>query len=128
MPATTPSVTELLAKVPTGARPSVRAARRTVRAIAPKATETAYGSRKPQSKSAMWKLVRYAVNDAYVVGIGTFATYAWLFFYRGRELDDDSGLLEGSGKQMRSIKLRTPADAARPAVKRMLRKAFELEK
>ena len=42
------------------------------------------------------------------------------------ELDDGSGLLEGAGKQFRSIKLRTPADAKRAEVKRLIRKAFVL--
>ncbi len=74
----------------------------------------------------MWKLVRYAVDGANVVGIGTFPSHATLFFYRGRELDDGSGLLQGGGKEMRFITLRTPADAEGPAVKRMLQKAFKL--
>ena len=47
---------------------------------------------------------------------------------RGRELDDGIGLLEGGGSTMRSIRLRTPGDAARPAVKRIVRKAFKLGK
>jgi hypothetical protein len=72
----------------------------------------------------MWKLVRYSVGDEYVVGIGTFATYATMFFMRGRELDDGSGLLEGSGKDARFTRLRTPSDAAQPALRRVLRKAF----
>jgi hypothetical protein len=61
-----------------------------------------------------------------VVGIGTFRTYASMFFYRGRELDDDSGLLEGGGKDARFIRLHVPADAERPAVRRLVRKAFAL--
>lgn len=74
----------------------------------------------------MWKIVRYALDGVNVVAIGTFPTHATLFFYRGRELEDGSGLLEGGGKDLRFIRLRTPADAARPAVKRMVRKAFQL--
>jgi hypothetical protein len=49
-----------------------------------------------------------------------------MFFYRGRELDDGSGLLQGSGKDSRLITLRSPADAQRPEVKRLVRKAFKL--
>jgi hypothetical protein len=74
----------------------------------------------------MWKICFYAVDGANVVGIGTFPTHSNLFFYRGRELDDGSGLLKGGGKEMRSITIRSPADADRPAVKTMLRKAFKL--
>jgi hypothetical protein len=106
----------------------VQAARRTVKAIAPKAKEIAYQSQPPRSKSAMWKVVRYTVDGEPVVAIGTFPTYATLFFYRGREIGDTSGLLVGSGKDMRFTRLRTPAEAARPDVRRLVRKAFALEK
>lgn len=74
----------------------------------------------------MWKLYRYASGGENVVGIGTFAEHVNLFFYRGVDLDDGSGLLQGGGKEMRSITLRTPADAERPAVKAIVRKAFRL--
>jgi len=74
----------------------------------------------------MWKIVRYAVDGGNVVAIGTFPDHATLFFYRGRELDDGSGLLQGGGKELRFITLRAPADAVRPAVKQLVRKAFKL--
>jgi len=119
-------VSEHIKKVPPTVRPIVRAARRMVKAVAPKADEISYQSQPPRSSTYMWKIVRYAVDGANVVGIGTFARHSTLFFYRGRELDDGSGLLEGSGKDSRFITLKTPADAERPAVKRLLREAFEL--
>ena len=74
----------------------------------------------------MWKIARYAVDGDNVAGIGTFTDHATLWFYRGRELNDPSGLLEGGGKDSRFITLRSPADAERPAVKRMVREAFRL--
>jgi hypothetical protein len=104
----------------------VQAARRTVKAVAPKAEEISYRTQPPRSSSYMCKIVRYAVDGANVVGIGTFPKHSALFFYRGRELDDGGGLLQGGGKEMRFITLRAPADAERPAVKRMVRKAFKL--
>lgn len=112
--------------MPPAVRPTVQAAIRTVKAAAPKADEIVYRSQPPRSKSAMWKLVRYAVEGANVVGIGTFTNHATMFFYRGRELDDGSGLLQGSGKDTRFITLRAPTDAERPPVKRLVRKAFKL--
>jgi len=118
------SVSEQVKRIPPSVRPIVQAARRTVKALAPKAKEIAYQSQPPRSKSAMWKIVRYAVEDEPVVAIGTFPTYATLFFYRGREIDDASGLLEGGGKDLRFTRLRTPSDAARPDVRRLVRKAF----
>ena len=74
----------------------------------------------------MWKLARYAVGAENVLAIGTFPKHATIFFYRGRDLDDGSGLLEGSGKDLRFIRLNSPADVDRPAVKRTVRKAFAL--
>jgi|GEM_PF-880032 len=119
------SVAEQVKRIPLATRPMVQAARRTVRALAPTATEIPYRSQPPRSKSAMWKIVRYVLDDEPVMGIGTFATYATLFFYRGRELEDASELLEGSGNA-RFLRLRAPADAARPNVKRLVRSAFRL--
>ena len=119
-------VSDHIKKVPPTVRPIVQAARRTVKAVAPKADEISYQSQPPRSSTYMWKIVRYAVDGTNVVGIGTFARHSTLFFYRGRELDDGSGLLEGSGKDSRFITLKAPADAERPAVKRLLREAFKL--
>lgn len=117
---------DIFTNVPPAVRPTVDAARRTVRAIAPKAEEIAYRGGPPRTRSYMWKLVRYVVDGANVVGIGTFASHSTLFFYRGRELDDGSGLLQGSGKHSRFVTLRDPADAEKPDVKRLVRKAFKL--
>ncbi len=119
-------VSEHLRKIPPTVRPLVQAARRTVKVVAPRAREITYRSQPPRTSRAMWKLVRYAVDGANVVAIGTFPRHATLFFFRGRELDDGSGLLQGTGKDLRFITLRTPADAERPAVKRVVRKAFRL--
>jgi hypothetical protein len=119
-------VSEHLRKIPPAVRPIVQAARRTVKAAAPRAKEISYRSQPPRSSTYMWKIVRYAVDGANIVAIGTFPKYATLFFYRGRELDDGSGFLEGGGKDARFIRLRTSADAERPAVKRLVRQAFKL--
>src|SRR5438132_4849732 len=91
------TVSEQLRRIPAAVRPTVRAARRTVRAVAARASEAAYQSRPPRSKSAMWKLIRYTVDDEPVVAIGTFPTYSTLFFFHGRELEEVSGFLGGSG-------------------------------
>jgi hypothetical protein len=98
-----------------------------VKSIAPKATEIAYNTkRSPGAKSpSMYKISRYVIDDVQVAGIGAFPNYAALFFARGTELNNESGLLEGSG-QSRFVRLRTPADAARPALKRIVKEAFKL--
>lgn len=117
-----------LDKVPGGTRPVVAAAIKTVESVAPAAEAIPYRMAQPRSKGMMWKLVRYAVDGEPVVGIGTFTEHSAIFFYRGRELDDSSGLLQGSGKDSRFVTLRTPADASKPAVKKLIRAAFKLQK
>ena len=121
-------VSEHLRRIPPSVRRTVQAARRAVKSAAPKAKELAYrSSRSPAAASrSMYKVVRYAVDDANVVGIGTYPTYATLFFYRGRELHDPSGLLEGTGKDARFLRLLTPADAEKATVTRIVRQAFKL--
>jgi uncharacterized protein YdhG (YjbR/CyaY superfamily) len=110
-------------------RAMVQAARTAVKAAAPKGTrELAYRGAPPRSKSAMWKLVRFAVDgvDGYAVAIGAFSDHAALFFPQGRELEDGDGILAGDGKRFRFITLRSPADANRAGVKAVLLKAFRL--
>src|ERR1700730_10600559 len=77
------AVSEHIKKVPSTVRPIVQAARRAVKAVAPKADEISYQSQPPRSTTYMWKIVRYAVDGHNVVGIGTFATHYTLFFYQG---------------------------------------------
>jgi hypothetical protein len=117
---------ELPKTLPSGTAPIVRAAIKAVRDAAPDATEIPYKMARPRSKSMMWKLVRYSSGGQNVVGIGTFAEHSTMFFYRGRELDDGNGLLQGSGKDTRFVSLRTPADASSAQVKRLIRAAFRL--
>ena len=120
------NVDEHLKNVPAAVRPILVAARRTIKAAAPKADEIAYQSKPPKSASAMWKLARYSLNGEEVAGLGTFARHSTIFFYRGRELDDPSGLLAGTGKDSRFVTLRSAADAEKPAVKKLIREAFRL--
>ncbi|TMF34663.1 MAG: DUF1801 domain-containing protein [Chloroflexi bacterium] len=121
-----PSVSAQVNKVPARVRPIVRAAIRAVKDAAPKAEEISYAMEQPRSSRMMWKLARYAVDGSNVVGVGTFADHSTLFFYRGRDLDDGSGLLQGSGKDTRFVTLRSASDAERPEVKRLIRNAFKV--
>src|SRR5438309_582799 len=70
------TVTEQLKKVPPAVRPVLQAARAVVRAAAPGAEEIPYGSQPPRSSRYMWKIARYAVDGANVVGIVTFPEHA----------------------------------------------------
>jgi hypothetical protein len=54
------------------------------------------------------------VGDAAFAYVGAFKAHANVGFFHGASLDDPAGLLEGSGKRMRHVKLRwgAPVDAA----------------
>jgi hypothetical protein len=55
--------------------------------------------------------------------IGVMKNYVNLSFHRGTELRDSQRILEGTGKQMRHIKIRNIADVLRPAIRAYLREA-----
>lgn len=120
------SFSDHLARIPLEVRPILEAASKAVKSVAPDAEELACQSEKPRSKSMMWKLARYAIEGDVVVTLGTFTKHASMFFARGSEIEDEEGLLEGTGKSLRYITLRSASDAKRTAVKKLLRQAFAL--
>jgi hypothetical protein len=121
------SLYEQIRKIPVATRPIVEAAIKTVNEVAPQAEEITYGmERPPEGSRMMWKIVRFAVDGENVVGVGTFSGHASLFFYRGRELDDATGLLQGTGKNSQFVTLRSAADAGQPSVKKLVRQAFKM--
>lgn len=119
-------LSDQLRKLPPPVRSTMQALRRTVQSIAPSAEEITYQSQPPRSKSAMWKIVRYAIDGVNVIGFGTVSDHVDLFFYRGTDLDDKDGLLKGSGKGMRFVALEKPADAERRQIQSLVRQAFKL--
>lgn len=60
--------------------------------------------------------------DAFV-SVAGYPKWVTLFFLHGAELHDPAGLLEGQGKQVRSIRLRAPADLNTPAVEALISQA-----
>lgn len=57
------------------------------------------------------------------ISIAGYPRWVTLFFLRGAKLRDPKGLLEGSGKQVRSIRLKTPADINKPEVESLIAQA-----
>ena len=64
---------------------------------------------------------REKVACLYVIG-----DHVNLGFFRGAELDDPKGLLEGTGKGMRHVKIRIPSDIKRREIATALKQAAEL--
>ncbi len=70
--------------------------------------------------------IGYGSSDRLQDGVFHIAVYAKhvnLGFNHGATLDDPLGILEGTGKQIRHIKVHTPADLARPEIRAYVRRA-----
>jgi hypothetical protein len=57
--------------------------------------------------------------------IAVYSKHVNLGFNRGAELDDPHHLLQGTGKNTRHVKLKTPAELASPHIREYLRSARE---
>jgi hypothetical protein len=107
---------------PGGVRPEediervAEAAHEVVRAVAPELRSV-----------TKWGMPWYAGNDL-VVLIGPFARHVGVEFWRGTTVRDPSHLLEGTGKNLRHVKLRKVADATRPAFVELIREAVRLDR
>jgi hypothetical protein len=58
-----------------------------------------------------------------VCNIGVFPRHVTLAFPRGADFSDPAGILQGTGKGMRHVRLRALADLDRPEIRRFLRQA-----
>ena len=58
------------------------------------------------------------------ISIAGYPKWVTLFFLDGAGLHDPEGLLEGDGKQVRGIRLKTPADIDAPAVAALIAQAI----
>ena len=64
------------------------------------------------------------VLDAAFGYVDAFTSHVNVGFYRGSELDDPNGLLEGSGKLMRHVKLRPESPVDEEALAELIRSAY----
>ena len=67
------------------------------------------------------------VGKGNVAAIQPFSDHVNLQFYRGTSLPDPDRVLEGTGKELRHVKLRHAKDARTPAVKALVRAAWRLD-
>jgi hypothetical protein len=108
--------TAVRAKVPDHYRPIVAALRDLVRECAPDAAEVVmYGS-------PAWK-----AHKALAI-ISVSKTHLTFAFERGAEFDDPHGLLAGSGKKTRHVKLKSLDDVNEAALRDYITQAATLDK
>lgn len=62
-----------------------------------------------------------------VVYIAVYAKHVNLGFHHGARMENPEGVLQGSGKQMRHIKIKSQADLGTPIVRDYLRQAIPAE-
>ncbi len=74
------------------------------------------------------KIASFGVGPKKMTGhyayIAVLSSHINLGFYHGAVLRDPSGLLEGTGKNLRHVKLRSVASAQSPAITALLREAI----
>jgi hypothetical protein len=61
-------------------------------------------------------------KDAFI-SVAGYPKWVTLFFLYGAQLHDPKGLLEGTGKQVRSIRLKTPSDINKTEVEELIAQA-----
>lgn len=64
------------------------------------------------------------VGDAAFAYVNAFRAHVNVGFFRGAEIADPAGLLEGTGKFMRHVKLKPGRDVDAPALKRLINTAY----
>jgi len=99
----------------------------------PEAQKLVYELRKliknlvPGSKEKIykgWGVIDYQLGGSRdFISIGPQKKYVNLYFMRGIELPDPAGLLEGSGKNMRHVKIRSSKDLENKQLHKLILRA-----
>ena len=117
------SFAELLSELPAETSDKVKAIARTLRELIladfPEATEVV----RLGDGAASYGVGSKKMSESHVY-IMPKAAYVNLGFWHGVNLADPKGLLEGTGKKMRHVKLRSLAEAANPALRDLARAAL----
>ena len=74
-----------------------------------------------------WKVARYADGEE-LAAIGPLKNYVNLFFAQGAHLPNPDGLLEGTGKDIRHLKVKTLDSIPVAAIKKLLKEAKKYAK
>src|SRR4051812_42709601 len=115
METTVASAEEVIGRLPAAQQGIARGLRGLVRRAAPELAET-----------VKWGHACY-VGGSPVCSIVPYPSHVNLAFFRGAELRDPDGLLEGTGKGMRHVKVRTTGRMHRRAVADLVRAAVALD-
>lgn len=103
------------------ARALARGLRRLIRRLVPTLKEKIYPG---------WGVADYgyALPGRGFLSIGPQKGYVNLYFMNGSDLEDPAGLLEGTGKRLRHVKIRKPEDLKSHALHGLVRQAARLNR
>lgn len=113
-------VERFLGSYPSDVRTLALQLRALVLSCAPKSHEAVRGG---------WKAITYGTGPGMketFAAISPQRTWVNLGFTRGAQMEDPKGLLEGSGKGIRHVKVRSPEDARSPALKTLVKQALAM--
>ncbi|HEY8879684.1 MAG TPA: DUF1801 domain-containing protein [Roseateles sp.] len=99
---------------------ALTACRRKLRERVPRGYELVYDNYNALAIGYAWA----DKASASLVSIAGYPRWVTLFFLYGKGLPDPEGLLEGEGVRVRSIRLASPDDLDKPAVRRLLELAL----
>ncbi len=101
--------------------------RRLVRAAVPGVSERVYlGWRVIAFSRGQITTGKSAQMSKMFCGLAPLKDSVGLYFHRGAKLPDPEGLLEGAGKGMRHVKIRSAKDIRPAAIKKLVRAAHQL--
>ena len=80
------------------------------------------------TEEVKWGFPCYTAGGKCVCGFMDMKTSVNFVLYRGAELDDPGGLIEGTGKLMRHVKLFTLKDIHKPAFTKFIKESIKLVK
>jgi len=106
-----------VAKLPSPRREIAQALRGIIREAAPEVSE-----------AIKWGQPTYELNGMFCYFVAAKDYVRFGFFRQGIMLENPKGLLEGTGKEMRHIKLRTMEDIKPQLFRKWVRRAAELNK
>ena len=104
----------LLARQPPHVRELTQQLRALIREVMPKATEGVHMG---------WEIVHYSAGKSMrdlIVALAARSTYVNIQFGAGADLPDPAHRLEGTGKKMRHVKIRSADDVRAPEVRALL--------
>jgi hypothetical protein len=102
-----------------------------LKAYPPEVRELALGARElvlrlvPKAEEKVhrpWKTVAYGLSKKFCA-ISPYRSFVNLHFHQGASLPDPSGLLEGTGKSARHVRVASATDLRRPALAALIRAA-----